>query len=459
VDGSAPRLNAQRIAAGSLIIDCLLVVAKLTTGLLTGSLALISDAVHSALDLVASAFALVAVRASRKPADPEHPYGHGRAENLAAFGEGVILIVTALLIGYEGFRRLLGEPVHVDPALYAILLVAGTMVLEVGRFTVLRWAARRWDSPALAGSAQNRLADIFSSAGVLAGLIGVRLGYARADAAAALVVALVIARAAGFLAWRSGDILIDRAPRGVEASLRDAIGGVPGVREVRSVRVRRSGPRMLGDARVAASPTLSVEGAQDLRGRVLAAVEGSHPNLDLAVEVEPQADQANLVERVHATAARHPAVHDLHNVTVEQEEDGRLHLSMHAKLPGAMSLEAAAAATGELEDSLRQEFPGVSRVDVHLEPLEPDVVSGADVTRRREDVADRICRIVERHPRVRRCRDVELSERGDRLVAHVVAQMSGRLSLEDAHQVETELEERIRRALPELSDVVARATP
>jgi divalent metal cation (Fe/Co/Zn/Cd) transporter len=202
-----------------------------------------------------------------------------------------------------------------------------------------------------------------------------------------------------------------------------------------------------------------VEGAQDLRGRVLAAVEDSHPNMDLAVEVEPQPDANNLVERVHATADRHPAVRDLHNVTVEQEADGRLHLSMHAKLQGTMSLEAAAAATAELEASLRQTIPDVSRVDVHLEPLEPEVVSGADVTLRREDLAARICRLVEEHPRVRRCRDVELSERGDRLVAHVVAQMPGRISLEDAHQVETELEDRIRRALPELSEVVARATP
>jgi cation diffusion facilitator family transporter len=453
------RLNAQRVATGSLAVDCALIILTLTTGLLTGSLALISEAAHSGLDLVASVFALLAVRASRKPADPEHPYGHGRAENLAAFGEGVILLITALVIAYEGLRRLLGEPVHVDPALYAIVLVSGTVVLEVIRFTVLRWAARKWDSPALAGSAQNRLADIFSSAGVLAGLVGVRLGYSWADAAAAVVVALVIARAAAFLAWRSGDILIDRAPRGVEASVRDAIGSVPGVREVRSIRVRRSGPRMLGDARVAARPTLTVEGASDLRERVLAAVGGTHPNLDLAVEVEPQPDQANLVERVHATADRHPDVRDLHNVTVEQEEDGSLHLSMHAKLPGSMSLERAAKTTGELEDSLRHEFPRVSRVDVHLEPLEPDVVSGADVTHRREDLAGRICRLVEDHPRVMRCRDVELSERGDRLVAHIVAEMPGGISLEDAHRVESELEERIRRALPELSEVVARVTP
>ena len=459
MDGRSRRLNAQLVAAVSLAIDCGLVTAKLVTGLLTGSLGMLSEAAHSGLDLVASGFALFAIRTARKPADPEHPYGHGRAENLAAFGEGVILLVTAAVIAYEGVRRLLGEPAEVDPALYAILLLAGTMLLELGRFSLLRWAARAWDSAALAGSAQNRLADIFSSFGVIAGLVGVRMGYRWADAAAALLVAAIIARAAGLLTWRSGDILIDRAPRGVEESLRQIVRQVAGVREVRSVRVRRSGARTLGDARVAARPTLSVEGAQDLRSRVLAAVEDAHPGLDLAVEVESQTDEAHLVERVHAAAARHEAVHDLHNVTVEQEEDGSLHLSMHAKLPGEMTLEAAAAAAEGLEDSLRGALPEVSRIDVHLEPLEPDVVAGADVTQRREDLAARIRRIVEEHPRVRRCRDVELSARGERLVAYLVAEMPGGISLELAHQVETELEERIRRALPELSEVVARATP
>jgi cation diffusion facilitator family transporter len=453
------RLNPQLVAAASLCVDAALVLAKLTTGLLTGSLGMLSEAAHSALDLVASGFALLAIRTSRKPADPEHPYGHGRAENLAAFGEGVILLVTSAGIAYEGIRRLLGEPAQVDPAIYAIVLLAGTMVLEFGRYLSLRWAARKWDSAALAAGSQNRLADIFSSGGVLLGLIGVRLGYPWADAVAALVVAVIIARAAGLLTWRSGDILIDRAPRGVESSLRDAIAGVPGVREVRSVRVRRSGPRMLGDARVAARPTLTVEGAQDLRSRVLAAVGDTHPSLDLSLEVESQPDEANLVERIHAAADRQGIIRDLHNVTVEKEEDGRLHLTMHAKLPGDMTLDAAAGATEQLESNLREEFPGVSRVDVHLEPLEPDVVSGADVTRRREDLAQLICGIVETHPSVVRCRDVELSERGDHLVAHVVAQMPGGISLEDAHRVETELEERIRRALPELTDVVARATP
>lgn len=447
------------VALASLSVDCVLLTAKLVTGILTGSLGMLSEAAHTGLDLVASAFAVLAVRTSRKPADSEHPYGHGRAENLAAFGEGVILLLAAAGIAFEGVRRLRGEPVEVDPALYAIGLMAGTIALESVRATVLLRAARIWHSPALAAGAQNRLADILSSAGVLAGLLGVRAGLTWADALAALLVAALIARAAALLVYRSGDILIDRAPSGVEDDVRQTISRVPGVRRVGPVRVRRSGGRMLGDARVSARPTLSVEGAQQLSREVLAAVEDRHPDLELAVVVESQSEESNLVERIHAAASRQEEIRDLHNVTVEREQDGSLHLSMHAKLPGQMTLEAADAASEELERRLRDEFPGVSRVDVHLEPLEPQLVAGADVTARRQDLARAIRRIVETHPRVRACRDVELSARGEDLVAHVVAEMSGQTTLAEAHEVETDLEDRLRQALPELSEVVARVVP
>ncbi|HSR22470.1 MAG TPA: cation transporter dimerization domain-containing protein, partial [Candidatus Eisenbacteria bacterium] len=251
----------------------------------------------------------------------------------------------------------------------------------------------------------------------------------------------------------------DRAPVGVEETLRGTIGAVPGVRRVGAVRVRRSGGRVLGDARVSARPTLSVEGAQRLSEDVLAAVGRTHPDMDLSLVVEPQSEENNPVERVHAVAAGLEMIRDLHNVTVERERNGSLHLSMHVKLPGSMSLDQAAVASAELERRLRREFPGVVRVDVHLEPLEPEVVTGADVTEVRPDLAREIRRIVEAHPEVRGCRDVELSERSDELVAHVVAELPGAVSLEHAHAVETALEDRLRRQLPELSEVVARVAP
>jgi cation diffusion facilitator family transporter len=453
------RLTADRVAMASLAIDCCLLLAKLVTGVLTGSLGLLSEAAHTGLDLVASGFAVLAIRAGRRPADSEHPYGHGRTENLAALGEGIILLLAAGGIALEGLRRLLGHPAEVDPALFAIGLMAGTILLEIGRATGLQRAARRWNSPALAAGAQNRLADVLTSTGVLIGLLGVRAGLAWADAAAALLVAVLVGRAAGLLIYRSADILIDRAPSGVEAALRRTIAGVTGVRSIGAVRVRRSGGRILGDARVSARPTLSVEGAQRLRDEVLAAVGRTHPDLELSLVVEPESEEHNLVERVHAVAAGLEMIRDLHNVTVERERDGSLHLSMHVKLPGAMTLDEAAQASSDLERRLRREFPGVARVDVHLEPLEPELISGADVTEVRPDLAREIRRIVEAHPEVRGLRDVELSKRSDDLIAYVVATLPGAVTLEHAHEVETDLEDRLRLELPELSEVVARVAP
>ncbi|TMB95655.1 MAG: cation-efflux pump [Chloroflexi bacterium] len=446
------------VALASVVIGAAIVIGKLTVGLLTGSLGIISEAVHSLLDLAASGFTLVAVRTARKPADKEHPYGHGRAENLAAFAEGVLLLITAAGIAYQAVHRLTAGGAAVNAAGYAFVLLVVTLLIELGRAAVLRRVGREADSDALLADATNRWSDVLATIGVLAGLAGVRMGLAWADSVAALLVAVIIARAAAVLAWRSGDILIDRAPADAEPKLRAAIEGVNGVREVRSVRVRRSGPNLLGDASIATARMLPLEAAGGLVDDVKQAARAALPELELTVLVEGQSQPSDLVERIHAAAARNGGVRDLHNVTVERESDGSLHLTMHAKLPGDMTLAAASQASSRLERTLRTELPDATRIDIHLEPMEPVVVRGQDVTQRRAQLAERMREVVESHPAVKRCVDVELSDRHNRIHAHVVAELAGDVSLEQAHQVETELEERIRRALPEVHEVTARAT-
>jgi cation diffusion facilitator family transporter len=446
------------VALISVFIGAALVVGKLVVGLLTGSLGIISEAVHSILDLAASTFTLFAIRTARKPADKEHPYGHGRAENLAAFAEGIVLLVTAAVIAFEAIRRLAEGGPPVIPAGYAFVLLIATLGIESGRAVVLRYVGRIASSEAMLADAADRVADVLATIGVLAGLVGVRMGITWADSAAALLVAVIIVRAAGRVAWRSGDILIDRAATGAEKQLRSAIQGVSGVREVRSVRVRRSGPKLLGDAVIATARMLSLEAAGRLVDEVKRVAGAALPELELTVLVEGQSRPSDLVERVHAAAARNGGVRDLHNVTVERESDGSLHLTMHAKLPGDMTLASASLASAGLEKTLRAELPDATRIDIHLEPMEPHVVSGEDVTQRRALLAERMREIVESHPAVKRGVDVELSDRHNRIHAHVVAELAGDVSLEQAHQVETELEELIRRALPEVHEVTARAT-
>ena len=203
---------------------------------------------------------------------------------------------------------------------------------------------------------------------------------------------------------------------------------------------------------------LPVEAAGAMVDEVKRVAREALPALDLTVLVEGQTRSSDLVERIHAAAARNGGVRDLHNVTVERENDGSLHLSMHAKLDGDITLATATRASAELERTLREELPDASRIDIHLEPLEPTEVLGEDVTQRRAQLAARIREVVEAHPEVRRCVDVELSDRHGHIYAHVVASLSGDVSLEHAHQVETELEGRIREAVPEVREVVARAT-
>jgi cation diffusion facilitator family transporter len=448
----------ERVALGSVFIGVALVLGKLVVGLLTGSLGILSEAVHSIFDLAASTFTLVAVRTARKPADQEHPYGHGRAENVAAFAEGVLLLITAVGIAFEAIRRLVAGGPPVNPAGYAFALLIGTLIVESGRALVLRRIGRLASSDAMLADATDRVADVIATVGVIVGLVGVRLGFSWADSAAALLVAVIIFRAAGMLAWRSGDILIDRSAAGAEKQLRAAIQDVNGVREVRSVRVRRSGPNLIGDASIATRRMLSIEAAGALADEVKRKARSVLPTLDLSVLVEGQALQGDLVERIHAAAARNGGVRDLHNVTVEREADGSLHLTMHAKLPGDLTLAKASQASDALEETLRAELPDATRIDIHLEPMEPRVVSGVDVTARFAQLASRMREIVESHPEVKRCVDVELSDRHQRIHAHVVAEVDGAISLEQAHRIETELEEKIRRALPEVHEVVARAT-
>ena len=128
----------ERVALGSVFIGVALVLGKLVVGLLTGSLGILSEAVHSTFDLAASTFTLFAVRTARKPADSEHPYGHGRAENLAAFAEGILLLITAIGIAFEAIRRLTAGGHQVNPAGYAFALLLATLLIEAGRAFILR---------------------------------------------------------------------------------------------------------------------------------------------------------------------------------------------------------------------------------------------------------------------------------------------------------------------------------
>lgn len=447
----------QALTLGVAVIDLALLVAKLGLGLLTGSLALVSDAVHSGLDAAASILAFIAVGTAARPADRDHPYGHGKAENLGAYTEGMLLILAGLVIAYEAIQRLAGHGLKVDATPVALGFLAFTVVLEIGRTVVLRQVAVRSNSASIGALATDKLADLLSVTAVLVGLAAVRAGFVNGDSVAALVVAALIFSAAVQLIRRAIDVLMDRSVTSAERAVIATARSVEGVRDVRTARVRQSGAQMIGDVEVVGRPTLPLEAAQALVEKVRETVKTRLPDLELNVFVASDTDPNRLVERVHATAARNGAFRDLHDVVVEREADETLHLSLHAKLPGALSMREATRMARRLESDLREELSEVSRIDLHLEPLEPDVVQGRAVTEQNPDLVDRIRAIVGGDGQVISCDDIELSSRAGQITAYIEITVPDDLTLEQAHDIETSLEEKIRQSAPVIKEVVVRA--
>ncbi len=445
----------RRTALVSVLAAVALLAVKLATGLATGSLGLISEAIHSGTDLVAALLTFFAVGVAARPADVGHAYGHGKAEHLAALGEGAILVLASLFVAGRAVMHLAGgAETHVDAAWYALVVVAVVIAIDASR-TVVSWrAARRFGSPALQSNALHFASDLVGSTAVLIGLLLVRAGAERADSAAALFVAVLVLLAAGRLMRTNVDVLMDRVPAEAEAAARAAITGLQPEVELRRLRMREAGGRQFADVVIGVSPEAAVGQGHAAADRVEEAVQDALPGSDVVVHVEPH-EAAGLRERVQAAAFSVPQVREIHNVSV-LDIDGRSEVSLHLKLPGELSLEEAHEVAEAVERAICGAVPEVEAVQTHLEPLSEDVhVQAAENV---DDVRTAVRRIV-REALGREPRELRFLHTDEGLVAFLTLGLDPDASLSDAHARASEIEQRIHAARAEIADVIVHTEP
>ena len=445
----------RRTALVSVVAACVLISLKLVTGLATQSLGLVSEAVHSGTDLVAALLTLFAVGVSVRPADRAHPYGHGKAEHLAALAEAAILVLASLYISAQALRVLLGltEP-SVDPKWYALLVVLVVIVIDASRMIVSLRASRRYGSPALASNALHFGGDLAGSTAVFVGLLLARAGWREGDAAAALFVAVLVLLAAARLMRGNIDVLMDRVPADAERAARAAIARMePGV-ELRRLRMRQAAGRHFADVVIGVSPAAGVAQGHAAADAVEAAVQSALPAADVVVHVEPAMGDAALRERILAAALTVPRVREMHNVRVVSVEGG-LEVSLHLKLPGDLTLDEAHAVASQVEAAIAGAVPDVVSVQTHLEPLR-EPAEGRPA--RSDDDAEQIRRIV-RERTGALPREVRFLQTDDGLVAFLTLALDAGSTLAEAHSLASEVEEDIRRDLPALADVSVHTEP
>jgi cation diffusion facilitator family transporter len=445
----------RRIAVVSIAVAGLLVVLKLVTGIATGSLGLISEAVHSGTDLVAALLTFFAIGVAARPADEGHEYGHGKADHLAALAEGAILVAASLFISWRAILRLTGATSgHVHATGWALLVLVAVIALDASRTTVSWRAARRYRSAALQSNALHFASDLGGSVTVLVGLVLVRAGYRDADSIAALVVAGLVLLAAGRLMRRNIDVLMDRAPAEAEETARRAIAELEPGLELRRLRMRQAAGRHFADVVIGVSPDAAVGQGHEAADAVEAAVQRALPESDVVVHVEPRGDEAAIRERALAAAMRVRRVREIHNVSV-LDVGGRVHVSLHLKLPGELTLEEAHEIATAVERAILESVPEATSVQTHLEPLaEPGEGTAAEAAADAETVFRIAREVTGSEPR-----ELRFLRTDDGLVAFLTLSLDPASRLSDAHARASEIEERIRLERPEIVDVIVHTEP
>ena len=442
----------RRTALVSVLAAVALIVLKLSTGLATGSLGLISEALHSGTDLIAALMTFFAVGVAGRPADAAHTYGHEKAEHLAALAEGAILVAASLFITYRAAAQLIG--VHestVDPTWYAFAVIGLVIAIDAGRTTASLRTARRYSSAALQSNALHFGSDLAGSVAVLIGLAAAAAGFARADAAAALFVGGLVLVAAFRLMRRNVDVLMDHAPADALETARAAIGDVEPQVDLRRLRLRHAAGRHFADVVIGVSSGAAVEQGHAAADAVEAAVQRALPRSDVVVHVEPAGDAA-VRERAHAAALSIPGVREVHNV-LAVDIGGRTELSLHLKLPRDLSLEHAHDLAEQVERAIVAAVPEVDAVQTHLEPL-AETSQATEI----ELHPAAIGRIVEEETGAPP-RELRFLHTDEGLVAFLTLALDAATTLAEAHARASGVEERIRRDVPEVDDVIVHTEP
>ena len=448
----------RRTALVSVIAAAALIAVKLIVGLETGSLGLLSDAAHSGSDFVAALLTFFVLGVAIRPADPSHPWGHGKAEHLAALAEAAVLIGASIFIAVEAISRLSANThPDVDAAWFAFAVLGGVMLVDASRAWISFRASRTYSSPALAASAVHFASDLVSSAAVLIGLLAVRAGAPGGDSIAALLVAGLVLFAAFRLVRQNVDALMDRSPRSAEEAARVAIDELGGPGVLRRLRMREAGGRHFADVTIGVAPGESVAHSHGFADEIEQAMQTVLPGADVVVHVEPDAEGLELHERVVGAALAVASVEGVHNVSILNVE-GATEISLHIRLPGDMRLQAAHVAASAVEAAVRLEVPQARIVRTHLEPQQPPAAGShaqlGDQSHELQAVEKAVNAVVGASPRETR---VVSTDGG--LVVFVTLTLGAATSLAEAHEQATLVEAEVRRSLNDVSDVVVHTEP
>jgi cation diffusion facilitator family transporter len=449
----------EQVALTSIAASAGLTVAKAAVGLSTGSLAILSEAGHSLIDLGATVMTYAAVRVSGKPADAEHHYGHGKVESVSALGETALLFLLSGVVIWEAVKRLIDHEAHaVVATVWAFGVIAVSIAVDFFRARALSRTAKQTRSQALEADALHFSSDLWASFAVLIGLVGIYFGFTWADSAAAIVVAILVCVAGWRLGRRTIDTLTDTAPEGAAEKITAIATKVAGVVAVEHVRVRGVGDKTFVDLTVGVSRTLPLDRVSAIKDAVEAALRQQMPGAEPTVTTNPVAlnnetvlDRVMVIARNRALAVHHVMVYDLKD---------QLAISLDLEVDGKLSLREAHALADGLENAIATELGASVEVDTHIEPMQPHRAAGREAPPERVKAVEiALAELAAEGRSIRDVHNVRVRETDEGEIVNFHCLVEPGLSVQAVHEKVDALERALRARTPSIKRVIGHAEP
>jgi len=452
----------EHVAKTSVYAAILLTSMKLVVGYTTGSLGIISEALHSGLDFVAALITFVAVRLSSKPPDEKYNYGRGKIESFSALIETLLLLATCIWIVDEAIHRIKGEGGAVEASVISFIIMIISICVDYTRSSALYRVAKKYNSQALMADALHFSSDILSSAVVIIGLIFVKSGYPMGDPIAALAVALLVIIASYRLGRETINCLMDKAPDGLSDNIEKAILSVKGVDNVNRLRVRLAGSDTFVDANINVSRSLNIEQAHNLAGEVERRVHEIVPNADVLIHLDPiDMSSDSMMKKVIATANKYPLIKETHNITFLKLDGDEQCVELHVTVDPELTLVDAHNCITDFEKDLLVTLQMIKSVNTHIDVMAPESLNCKDGTVSHKDIIEKISRIVEdTDEKKTKASDIRLRMVGKELCASVKCCTSRpNIKIGEAHDICDRIEHSIHSEIRNLRYVLVHIEP
>jgi len=446
------------VALSSVFASFFLTVTKLIVGILTGSMGIISEAAHSALDLGAAALTYFAVKLGDRPPDKTHPYGHGKIENVSAFIETGLLFLTSFWIVYEAIKRLINNDTEVEATWYAFVIIGVSIIIDISRSRALSKVAKETNSQALEADALHFSSDIWSSALVLLGLVFVLFDVKGADSVAAIIVAIFVLYAGYRLGKRTVETLIDTAPEGMTDIVKETISHSDGIIGIENVRVRPIGPTVFMEIEIKVNRKLSATKIGEIVENAKKLLRKKFTSSDIIIHTKPvQLNNETIIESVQILASKHNL--SLHGIVVDKLDDKKF-VSYDLELPGTYTVQKAHEVASDLEMDIQNEIGSDIEINTHIDPIFTDEIKSNLLSKEETiKIETKIREFGHTIPDIEEIHNIRTRKISGKIFMTLHCFVDPKMALEKAHKSASKLKSLVREEFPAAKNVIVHIEP